>query len=140
MPSALRTEFPDIQIGDLADYYERGNPIEGEFIKSWDFIERRYDTENFPFRQKVCALIAQMRQKGYDRSLRAGTSLWSLIVSRSRRHGLKENQPSIMFRFRDDGMEVHSYLDNETKEMHSEIELTPEIDKLLKRLEAKAIG
>ncbi len=32
MPSTMRTDFPWLQIGELADYYENGKPIEGEFI------------------------------------------------------------------------------------------------------------
>jgi len=139
MPSALRTEFPWLEIGELADYYEQGNPIEGEFIKSWDSLERFYDGMHFPFAPQVLRLIRQMRQKGYDKSLRAGQSLWSLIVSRSRRHGMREDQPMIAFSFRNDGMEVYTRIDEGTKVSCPEIECTAEIDALLKRLEAKDI-
>jgi hypothetical protein len=139
MPSTLRAEFPWIEIGELADYYERGNPIEGEFIKSWDSIDRFYNGMHFPFVPKVRALIARMRERGYDKSLRAGQSLWSLIVSRSRRHGLREDQPMIAFCFRNDGMDIYTCIDEEKKVASPEIEFTPEVDVLLKRLEAKAI-
>jgi hypothetical protein len=139
MPSALRSEFPEIEIGELADYYERGNPIEGEFLMSWDSIDRFYDRLHFPFVPKVRGLVAQMREKGYDRSLRAGQSLSSLIVSRSRRHGLRDDQPFIEFGFSSDGMEVYFKIGEETKVKCPEIKLTPEIDTLLKKLEAKGI-
>lgn len=139
MPSALRIEFPEIEIGAFADYFERGKPIEGEFVKSWDSIERFYDAVGFSFISKVRAMIAQMRQKGYDTSLRAGQSLSSLIVSRSRRHGLREGQPTIAFAFGKNGMEVYSHLDEQKKMTCAEIELTPEIEDLLKALEAKSI-
>jgi hypothetical protein len=139
MPSALRMEFPGLEIGELADHYERGNPIEGEFIKSWDSIERFYEDMHFPFVPKVRSLIAQMRRKGYDRSLRAGQSLWSLIVSRSRRHGLREDQPMIAFRFRNDGMELYINLDKKAKVTCPDIDFRPEIDALLKKLEAMGV-
>jgi hypothetical protein len=139
MPSALRTEFPGIEIGELADYYEQGNPIEGEFVKSWDSIERFYDDMHFPFVPKVRNLIAEMRQKGYDKSLRAGQSLWSLIVSRSRRHGLRHDQPMIAFCFGNDGMEVHASLDEQVTVKCQQIGFAPKIDALLKKLEATDI-
>jgi hypothetical protein len=138
-PSALRTEFPEIEIGELADYYERGNPIEGEFIKSWESIERFYDEMTFPFVPKVRKLIARLREKGYDKSLRAGQSLSSLIVSRSRRHGLRENQSSTAFWFRNDGMDVYVNNEEPKKVTYPEIEFTTEIDDLLKKLEAADI-
>jgi hypothetical protein len=139
MPSALRTEFPEYEIGQLADNYEYGKPIEGEFIKSWDSIERFYGNMHFPFAPRVRSLIAQMRARNYDKSLRAGQSLWSLILSRSRRHGLRDNQPMIAFWFHNDGMNVYAKLDEEKKETFPEIELTAEIEALLKKLEAKTI-
>jgi hypothetical protein len=139
MPSALRSEFPGVEIGELADYYERGNPIEGEFVKSWDSIERFFGGMHFPFAPRVRSLIAQMREKGYDKSLRAGQSLWSLIVSRSRRHGLRGDQPMVAFSFSNDGMEVYIQLDEETKVTYPEIGFTAGIDALLKKLEAKGI-
>jgi hypothetical protein len=45
MPSQMRLEFPWLEIGELADYYEQGNPLLGEFLQSWDFIEEHY---NYP--------------------------------------------------------------------------------------------
>ena len=139
MPSALRTEFPWVQIGELADYYERGKPIESEFLKSWDLIERFYDSLEFPFVPKVRGLIAQMRGRGYDKSLRAGQSLWSLILSRSRRHGLRDDQPRIAFWFRNDGMDVYTRIDGEKKVTYPEIAFTTDVDALLKQLQARDI-
>jgi len=140
MPSTMRREFLYLEIGELADYYEHGNPIEGEFIKSWDLIERFYADMRFPFAPQVHNLIAQIRGKGYDKSLRAGQSLWSLIVSRSRRHGLRAGQSSIAFWFGEDGMDVYINFDEEKKVACPKIELTPEIETLLKKLEAQDIG
>jgi hypothetical protein len=91
MPSDIVTEFPWLDTGKLASFYEQDRGIEGEFLLSWDLIEERYnDLGNitmFPI-PRVLDVIAQMRKKGYDRTLRAGQSLHTLIVSRSRRYGL----------------------------------------------------
>jgi len=98
-PSTLRREFPWLEIGKLADYYEAGKPVEGEFLQSWDSIERFY--KGFAQRRSDAPLrfIAALRAAGFDRELRAGQSMWSFIVSRARRHGLRRNQPNIVFDF-----------------------------------------
>jgi len=119
--------------------FEQGNPIVDEFIESWNSIERFYDEIAFPSAPQIRTLIATLRDRGYDRSLRAGQSLWMLVVSRSRHHGLREDQPRIVFWFlADDGMDVYVNGDRE-KRTHAAIELTPDIDALLKTLEAANI-
>jgi hypothetical protein len=104
MPSEMAREFPELEIMPEASHYEQGRPVEGEFLKSWDEIERYY--ENFalswhPYYQcgPIVALIAEIRRAGFDRTLRAGQSLLSFCVSRSRRHGLRPDQPSVNFDF-----------------------------------------
>ncbi|MGR8935287.1 MAG: hypothetical protein ACU837_12980 [Gammaproteobacteria bacterium] len=96
-PSEMRLKFPWLIIGELADYYEAGKPIEGEFIKSWDWMEEFYKDSRYPFADEVKALMGAMRSRGYHKSLRAGQSLWSLILSRSRRHGMRKEQPCVQF-------------------------------------------
>ena len=102
MPSQIACEFPELEIDPVASYYEQGRPIEGEFLVSWDQIERYYepfsDHPAYP-RGPILALIAEIREKGFDRSLRAGQSLMMLCLSRSRRHGLRPGQPSVTFKF-----------------------------------------
>jgi hypothetical protein len=134
MPSALRIEFPWLEIGPLADYYEQGNPIEGEFITSWDSIEAFYRGLKFNFVPSVLALIAELRRRGYDRVLRAGQSLATLIVSRSRRHGLRIEQPMIAFDFPPQGMIVRARLGAERTLDCEFVQLAPEVETLLQKL------
>ena len=105
-PSSMRTEFPWLHIDKLADYHEVGNSIEGEFIQSWDRIEEFYRDDWCNFSDTVLDLIRAMRIAGYDRVLRAGQSLSSLGLSRSRRHGLRSGQPSLWFEFHPPLMDV----------------------------------
>jgi hypothetical protein len=144
MPSAMGADFPWLSLGPLARYYEEGRPVEGEFITSWDPVERFYKQTNHPRLGDILALIAGIRQAGYDKTLRAGQSLWTLVVSRSRRHGLREDQPSIGFHFRefnrrDGGMDLHVKIGGVEEYSFPQIELTPAVDALLKRLEAEDI-
>jgi hypothetical protein len=97
MPSEMRREFPSLSIGKLADYYEAGKPIEGEFIDSWDGIEEFFQWA-WP-KPRALQFISDLRRAGYDRTFRAGQSLVALILSRSRRHGLRPEQPRICFQF-----------------------------------------
>lgn len=108
MPSRMRTEFPWLKMGKLADYYETGIPIEGEFIESWDFIEQFYRQDWCKVSDAVLEMIAEMRRAGYDRLLRAGQSMSSLGLSRSRRHGLRAEQACLWFVFHGGVMNVRA--------------------------------
>jgi hypothetical protein len=139
MPSDLESEFSWIDIGQLARHYEEGRGVEGEFLLSWDSVKRFYSRMvNAPFSPQVLEMIAKMREK-YGKTLRAGQSLYSLVISRSRRHGLRMDQPRIIFQFDNDRMDVLINFDGETKLSFPKIELTTEIDTLLKQLEAREI-
>jgi hypothetical protein len=98
-PSVLGTIFTDIDFGELAPYFEKGNPLEGEFLKSWDGVEEFFKEVNLPIQPDIMQLIKTMRDKGYDKTLRAGTSLYDFVLSRSRRHGLAHDQAWIRFSF-----------------------------------------
>ena len=132
-PSAMRYEFPQFEIGSLADYYESGNPIEGEFIQSWDSIEEFYSEDWCTFSDSVLAMLRAMRDGGYDRQLRAGQSLSSLGLSRSRRHGLRKDQPCLWFDFGKSTMNVFAEFSGTTLKQHP-IRFTPELRELLDSL------
>jgi len=134
LPSTMRKEFPWLDISELADYYENGNPLEGEFIQSWKMVERFYDDEYFPLKGLVLPFIAELRRAGYDRKLRAGQSLWTLIVSRSRCHGLRAEQPNIAFQFRQGTMDVFSKSQGEERIPGIPIALSGRVEEVLGRL------
>jgi hypothetical protein len=139
MPSEMAVAFPEVTVEPVAHYYEEGRPVEGEFLVSWDWIERFYIENNFPVSRAALDLIAQLRAAGYDRTLRAGQSLWYLIVSRSRRHGLRHEQPSIAFGFEGGRLDVKVFIGKPEEHHFESIALTPELDTLLKRLVANDI-
>lgn len=133
-PSTLRKEFPWLHIGRLADYYEKGSPVEGEFIESWDQMEGVYEGSRFPPRTLVIPFINELRRAGYDRQLRAGQSIWSLIVSRSRRARLRPEQPLVSFQFRENSMEVFSRLHEEERLPEIPIGMSDTVRHVLQRL------
>jgi hypothetical protein len=150
MPSTIEREFPSITMSPVARFYEQGRGVEGEFIESWSHVEDFYRRVERPFALQVLTFISELRGAGYERTLRAGQSLFSLLVSRSRRHGLSAGQPYIAFSFggaRFSGMtiapgemNVRAYLDgSEQRFVFSSIELTAQLDALLRQLEGKAI-
>lgn len=98
--------------------------IEQDFLTSWDYIEVFYQKsmrygENEKFALPLLSLISKMRAKGYDKKLRAGHSMYTFIVSRSRYNGLRRgfsslrimiNQDSTMsVRFRSDTLSEHEF-------------------------------
>jgi hypothetical protein len=133
-PSALRQEFPWLHIGALADYYENGSPVEGEFLESWNQMEAVYEGSRFPPRSLVLPFIADLRRAGYDHKLRAGQSIWSLIVSRSRRPRLRPGQPLVSFQFRENSMEVFSSNHGEERISDHPIQISDTVRRVLARL------
>jgi hypothetical protein len=150
MSSVMKSEFPSIDLTGVALYYEQGRGVEGEFIESWRHVEGFYKKIDSPYACEVLKLLQQMRAAGHDRTLRAGTSLFTLLLSRSRRHGLRDNQPHIAFsfggaRFNErqiaaGTMEIEVCLDtNKSRTAFPSIELNPTLELLLKELEQREI-
>lgn len=141
-PSRMRAEFPWLEIGPLADYYENGNPAEGEFLQSWDQIEEIYRDPRYSMPAEILPFIAEMREQGFDRKLRIGQSMWTMILSRARLNGLKPEEPAVAFNFIDGRIQAScrvSENDLQTTEV-SGIKLHPEIEGLLRWLENQAIS
>ncbi len=138
-PSAMALDFSEAEVRPVARYDEEGRPVEGEFLTSWDRIERFFDDPQFPPSRRVLDLIVSVRRAGYDKSLRAGQSLYCLVVSRSRRHGLRHDQPCVAFVFDEEGMEVHCHIDGEERFSLPRIEFSPEVEAVLTQLAAKEI-
>ena len=133
MPSVMGREFPGLEMDELADFYERGVPLEGEFIRSWDAMEEFYHEDSGDYFAAVRALIKAMRAAGYDRQLRAGQSMSILGLSRSGEQGLRDGQPRLWFEFGADDMDVDANFAPGSLKRHP-IRLTPEVRHLLDTL------
>ena len=83
--------------------------------------------------------IADLRRAGYDRQLRAGQSIWSLIVSRSRRPRLRPEQPLVSFQFRESSMEVYSSNEAEERIFEIPIGMSDTVERVLQRLVTRPI-
>jgi hypothetical protein len=152
--SEIRTEFPSVEMSKLADFYERGNLIEGEFLGSWDRIERFYESPSMyqKLSHPMIELVKPIRKEGYDCKLRAGTSMWNLCLSRSRSYG-NMGLYSLVFQVEYDNLEINGeqkksqslrvvYLDNGAiaeEFVEKEIALTDRIRSLLQKLSEQPI-
>ncbi|WP_442267390.1 hypothetical protein ACSIGC_06865 [Tenacibaculum sp. ZS6-P6] len=109
------------------------NDYKNDFIESWDLIEqfyRRYPDKEEPFTKDALKLIKKMRRLGLDEELRAGQSLWFLLLSRNRFHGIdKEPHLKIVF-LGENKMSVKSSI-NEIETTH---ELKVEYDGYLEKV------
>jgi hypothetical protein len=120
--------------------------IEDEFSKSWDWMERFYEgMDAYPntewLKKDMLPLIAELRVQGYDRQLRAGQQLTTFVLSRSRKHGLRVEQPKLSITLKQDAGMTVSYRDSDGTSK-TEIEsnmLTLELETLLTRLMAHPI-
>jgi len=140
-PSKLQKEFPEIDFGRLTNCYDEGKELEREFILGWDQIEEFYrDLKGDDKTPGILQLLKTMRGKGFDKTLRPGTSLYSFIVSRSFKYGLRTDQPRVRFEFyfvQPAAMKVSCYREDGTKEVLSfeRIEYNEAIEGMLKELE-----
>ncbi len=136
MPSAMRSQFPGLTFRRAAEFYERGQGIQGEFVESWDHIEAFFSRAVHTPSQ-IVDLLREMRGKGFDVNLRAGQSLYSLVLSRSRRHGLRQEQPSLVFHFhRNSTMDVVISEQGGERTLLLPIGMTQPLEEALTRLAA----
>ena len=114
--------------------------LETEFVTSWERMEWFFGSgEIFCKMPHVVEFIEMLRASGYDRKLRAGQSLDLFVVSRSRKHGLRREQPSIAFHIYAGRMTVSSSgLQAETFVETAAI-LSDPVRELLDRLSSEAI-
>ncbi len=85
----------------------------------------------------IQGLIAEMRRRGYDRKLRAGSSLSSLVLSRSREHLGQPGRECLVITLSPEGGMNVQYWDKSAVsfEIHVDrVDLTPELEQLLDRL------
>lgn len=118
------------------------NEIEAKFAASWDRVERFFEVQSVrEWLKAVPGLITTLRQRGYDRQLRAGTALWVLILSRSRIHGLRKDQTRLGIWWDDGGMVIDYYEPPDAKFQFvvPRVEITAEVEEILDRLLAKPI-
>ncbi|MFO7562782.1 MAG: hypothetical protein R6X02_09090 [Enhygromyxa sp.] len=140
MPSAIREEYPWLEIGDVADAYEQGRGVEGEFIDSWDHMQDFFADLPLGLIPRIAPFLAAMRSHGFDRTLRAGQSMATLILSRARRHGLGPGAPHLAFNFYDAGVTAElSGVGNGRQVSNATLELNDDILELLRALEAEPI-
>ncbi|MBI5928604.1 MAG: hypothetical protein HY862_04805 [Chloroflexi bacterium] len=114
------------------------NQIEQGFLDSWDSMEKVFSAErHLVWLNEMSKVIKQLRERGYDRKFRAGQSLTAFIISRSIRHGLRNDQAKVYFDPRPDGTMRVSYQKRPNPDIVIEVdrmELTPEIEPLLQKL------
>jgi hypothetical protein len=78
---------------------EINEKIKREFVAGWDSIEDTFKSFNLAQTSDILALIKEMRSKGFDQTFRAGSALYSLVLSRSKQYGLRPDQKSVRFDF-----------------------------------------
>ena len=122
-------------------HYELGEGIQGEFVESWKYtlhFYTIYPERNLPKKHKIIHLIQEIIDRGFDKTIRAGLSVSRLILSRSRRYGLEDNQPFLTLDFKDNG--VHLYSEKGKIDQLESIELNEQILNLIRVLEKEEIN
>ncbi|MBD2485047.1 hypothetical protein [Planktothrix sp. FACHB-1365] len=90
--SQIQTEFPWVEMENLADFYEQENLIEGKRIQSWDSLEKFYAPSRFLSMNNELAnlmteLVKSMRKEGYDQYFMASQAHDILFLSSFKKNG-----------------------------------------------------
>ena len=112
---------------------DKQREIESDFMLSWDQMEIFFGDDDMPWMTQMLSFIRALRARGYDRKLRAGQSMITLIVSRSREYGLRASQPSLAFTITAQ-RGIRAQLTGEHVSVIAtadRIEITPDIENLL---------
>ncbi|CAA0145833.1 conserved hypothetical protein [Tenacibaculum maritimum] len=139
LPSKIQTQFPEIKLNKLAEYYEKGEGIKGEFLESWDVLENSciqgLSIEYYEQAKDELKLVQEMRKFKLDESLRIGSQLSVLILSRAKRQGIDEDEPQIRIVFLGDNkMKIYPNLNNNRKSIESEVKYRGYLEEMIKEL------
>ncbi|WP_299105869.1 hypothetical protein [uncultured Tenacibaculum sp.] len=139
LPSKIQTQFPEIRLNKLAEYYQKGEGIKGEFIESWDILENSriqgLSIEYYEEAKDELKLVQEMRKFNLDESLRIGSQLSVLILSRAKRQGIDEDKPQIRIVFLGDNkMRIYPNLNNNRKSIESEVKYKGYLEEMIKEL------
>ena len=117
---------------------------EETFVQSWDMMEHRcaIGVRDLPvagLAAPIQALVREMRRRGYDRVFRAGMAAYTIVLSRSAEHGLRNDQPSVSVDVNrhfftgveDRRMEVYSGPGDRARFVEESYELTPRLEAAL---------
>jgi hypothetical protein len=109
--------------------------VEKDFMASWDWSQQYFAMlfESWGRNDRALQFMADLRRAGYDRRLRAGQSLNLFMVSRSRRYGLREDQPWVGFFFYANVMNVQERRNVVLKD--AAVCLSSEVETVLARLQ-----
>lgn len=133
-PTVLKQEFPWIPVSELALYYERGEGVKGEFIESWNTTERLFLSLPIEVTPYLIKFMQELRQHGYHECLRAGQSVETFILSRSRRWGLTDEQPFLAITLNPKMDLMHVWDKNQNLLLKSKIGYSDELEILLEQL------
>lgn len=116
-----------------------------QFKISWDTLEQFYDElsshSGWEWVRPIKGLIRELRERGYDQNFRAGQALYLVMLSRSREHGLRSEQPRVIMEPCDDGRMIVEYQSQQGKETVTlnQMAFCPELQHILDRLLAQEI-
>lgn len=110
---------------------EQQEQIRKAFEASWDKTLGFYESlmrsyPNFGFLKPVTAFITDLKSRGENSHFRLGTSVYSLIISRSAGHGLREGQKYIRIIAKENSFDITLYNGSESPEAYTLPSLTRE--------------
>jgi hypothetical protein len=116
------------------------------FLASWEGAEAFFPTmasrSGYDWLLPMGDLVEELRRRGFDQKFRFGHSLWFLVLSRSRKHGLRTGQPFVEIRpLAEGGLSARYELAGKRGVLKSKsATLTPQLESLLQLLAAEEVN
>jgi len=110
--------------------------IEKDFLASWDKVQLFFERLNYWEHDHILKIITYLRDRGYDRKLRAGQSIYYFVLSRSRHHRLRKDFARLFIILTEDTMQL-KYVAGGSKEEY-EFDTISVNDKLIELVDKLA--
>jgi hypothetical protein len=143
VPAQALAAHPGLELAPVARYYDEGRGLEGEFLVSWDVLERFYaGPVGPPWAEPFLQCLSHLRRLGFASTLRAGQSMYTAVFSRSRRHGMRPEQAAVRCTFMTSGTEVRARIGDRSVDrvVPAGEDPMPDLIALLRELEATPIS
>jgi hypothetical protein len=114
------------------------NSVENQFFSSWDRAEQLrtelFSVSGWEWMIPLWNLIAELRERGFDKHFRAGFSMHRFVLSRSQKYGLRNNQSCLLIDTHRQGGMTLEYFETPDVRMEAKVDrvaLTSELEQLL---------
>lgn len=141
-PKRMKRKYSEIGLLrylELFHWWNRPSEQKMIYLRDWEKIEDFY-RERFIDSTRIISFLEEIKNLGYTEHLRPGTSMESLMISRSKNYGLRRDQKSITLNFLQRKPSLQLVTIAGVQMEFEEIEFNSQIDKEFQKLLGEPIN